>query len=341
MAAPALLAPSSPASVISSGQKSAQGHMAFAMALAESMGRRSDAGPAPARELLIAENFGPRTFRAVLRRRTDAKTRLLLCATGFSACPDWLMRVALRSADAVVADGDEALRGLARLSAAGPRVFASTNADRNDLAPFLQCPLYRTGDDAHRLVFSDDLVPQTGAADFLLAAMAWADRSRDRTLDIVWIGDGILKDVLRAQPLPPNLSQRFIDRLPAVQIADIFAQSGILVAPTAFGHAGHPVLQALAAGIPVLGSIHCRCVRQWVRDAETGWVSDPLHPGALFHALTRALATSTADLDRMRRSARADVEIATAPTVVGRVRHAVDMLLESGEPDLDLKQAPG
>jgi glycosyltransferase involved in cell wall biosynthesis len=258
-----------------------------------------------------------------------------------SSCPGWLIGVALRSADVIVADGEEATRLLRKLSAAGPHVFASTKTERSDVAPFLKFQLDRTVDGTHRLAFSDDLAPQTGAADFLLAAMAWAGKHRGEAVDIVWIGDGILRDMLRAQPLPPNLSQRFISRPSAEEIADVFAQSGILVAPTAFGDAGHPVLQALAAGIPVLGSVHCRSVRQWVRDGETGWVFDPLKPGALNRAMSRALAAGATELDRMGRLARGDAEAATSATMAGRVRYAIGRLREAGDFDFATRRKFG
>ncbi len=331
MASPAALVVSSPASGLSSNETVMQRQITAAMVLAGSAARRDGVGAASSTGILIVEDFGPGTFRAVLKRQMDPRSRLLLCVTGGLACPNWLTKLAIRAADLVVVADDDALNTILRLSPSGSRVFAIPEADRNGLDPFLRCPAHRAGEDAHRIVFSDELAPHTGAADFLLAAMAWANRNQGRLVEIVWIGEGVLKEILRAQPAPHNLSQRFIPPLPTAEVVDLFAQSGILAAPTAYGRAGHPVLQALAAGLPVLGSIRCGSARQWVRQAETGWVSDPLQPGSIFDSLSLALATSVEDLDHMRRIARADVEAAAAPTVLRRVRHAIGILLDSGD----------
>jgi len=283
-------------------------------------------------ELVTVENFGPRSCRAALNRRMRSKGRLLVCVTRPPTGPEWLTRLVLRSADAVVADGDEAVSSVLRLSGFGPRLFAIPEADRASLGPFLECPPSRTAQNAHRLVFADELAPWSGAADFLISAMGWADRNRNRTLDICWIGDGVLTDVLKAQPVPRNLSQRFVGRLDAPESANVFAESGILVASSGFGHAPNPVLQAMAAALPVLGSTHCRRVRSLVRHAETGWVFDPVMPGAMSEALSQALATSPETLNQMRRTARSEVEAASAPTMLERVRHAVERLLDSHDP---------
>lgn len=298
--------------------------------------RTARGGGADARrklEVIAVRNLGVHACRAALYRCVKPRTRLLLCVSESPRCPEWLTRALLRSADAVVADGDDAVSTVLKLSAGRPSVFAIPDSDRNVLATFLRCPGCRTAREAHRLVFASDLCPQAGAAEFLTVAMAWAERNRDRVLEICWIGIGLLKGVLKAQPVPPNLKHRFIDPPPAPEIASLFAESGILVAPTAYSdHGGHPILQALAAALPVLGSVRCRAVRQWVSEGETGWVFDPVDPRAIFDALDAALTTSPEKLNQMRKIARSEVEAAAGQSIQERVRRAVDMLLQSSEP---------
>lgn len=328
MAARAALAMSNSVSGTSAIQEAVEDCVPFVKALHHRTAPGKPANALRAVEVIAVDNFGARAGWAAVRRRIKPHTRLLLCVSGPSHCPQWVLRLLLRNADAVVADGDDSIRTVLRLSASGPRVFAIANSDREALGAFLGCPPCRTAREAHRLIFADDLSPQAGAADFLMAAMAWAGQNPGRLLDICWMGNGMLKEVLKAQPVPPNLSHRFINPLPAPEAASLFAESGILVAPTACGHAGHPILQAMAASLPVLGSSRCQGVQRWVRDAKTGWVFDPLDPRAMFQALDQALATSPEKLDLMRRTARSEVEMVTIQNMRERVRYAVEMLLE-------------
>ena len=284
-------------------------------------------------KLVVAEDLRLATVWAVLSRRAHPCRRLLLCITGTTAWPDWLVRLSLSTANAVVAAGDEAARLVIRLANGTFLVFAMSSSERTSIRPFLQCPAGRKREEAHRLVFAHELAPPTGAAVFLMAAMAWAERNRDRRLEICCTNHGMLEGALKAQPIPPNFDQRFLGPLSEEQAAEIFAEIGILVAPAIHGHASHPVLLGLAAALPALGSFRCEAVRRWVRCGKTGWMFDPFCAGAMSDALTRALETPAGTLNKVPKVARADVEAGECPNMAERVRHALEVLLDSSRLD--------
>jgi len=128
-------------------------------------------------------------------------------------------------------------------------------------------------------------------------------------MEIWWAGDGDLAGVLGAQPLPPNLSQRFLGRL--------------LVAPSLAGDEQAQVAQGLAAGLPVLGGTRSRIVRQLVREGINGWLFDPLRPADVVQAVKRALDVPAGQLDLMREQARALVRPSPSQEFASQLGHAI------------------
>ena len=194
-----------------------------------------------------------------------------------------------------------------------------------DLYPFLERPVHRFGSDVHRIVYAGELSPESNAADVLPSLSLWAERNPDRQLDVVWIGEGELSGVLQAQPLPDNMSHRFLGRLDRPAVAASFARFGILIAPNPVQDCPSLAAEALAAGLVVIGSRHDPvCAR--AREAGLGvWTVDPLYPNDLLQAFERVLARSLDELNRLRADGRAFVsrmrscgleDIRTAPEPV-------------------------
>lgn len=67
-----------------------------------------------------------------------------------------------------------------------------------------------------RLMYVGPLTPAAGVADFFETIAAWADERPYISVEVVWFGDGDLKGILQAQPLPPNMYQVF--KSPAVEV---------------------------------------------------------------------------------------------------------------------------
>jgi glycosyltransferase involved in cell wall biosynthesis len=62
--------------------------------------------------------------------------------------------------------------------------------------------------------------------------------------------------------------------------------------------------EALASGIPVLGSIASQAVMELVEDSVTGWRFDPLRPSTIHMAIEQFLASRPTDLERMGNNGR-------------------------------------
>lgn len=280
--------------------------------------------------LTICHDFSFRTVRAVLRRRLMPQCRVLLCVEQLPTDLRALHRVVLTGVDAVLVHSEAAARAVHAVGVPAARIVFS--ADRDDLAVFVQPARLRTGLDVHRVIYVGDLEPEAGVADFLSCVTAWGERNPHRAIEIVWAGEGCLRGVLEAQLVPANVLQRFPGRLGRDKLAATFLDCDILAVPALSDSWDSVVLEALTAGLPVLGSDRARAVVDLITHGLTGWVFNPFEAGAMTGAVDVALNTRPDELDRMR--ARVAARSAPAlPKLDARICRA--LRLEAAGPPLD------
>lgn len=282
-------------------------------------------------DVVICEDFGALTMHAALYRSICRRSRLLLCATEPPRQNGLRERLLISTADGVVVDGEIVAQAFTKLSVPASRIFPIATA--YDLDAFLSCASTRSGPEAYRVIYSGDLSPQSGAADLLAALAALAEQHPIRSYEVWWAGEGDLAGVLGAQPLPFNVSQSFLGSLDPLGMALVFGQSGLLVVPSLADDMRVPVAQGLAAGLPVIGSKRNRLVRQLVQDDINGWLFDPLRPGDMSRALSRALGSSIEQLNGMRDQGRALVRPTTSLSIAQQIRRAITAVMP--EPALE------
>ena len=107
---------------------------------------------------------------------------------------------------------------------------------------------------------------------------------------------------------PENLKLRLLGEHPFAALVECYAQAGILVFPTLSDEWGLVMNEALAAGLPVLGSVYSQAVDELCVEGETGWRFRPDQPDEMEAAIDRALNTPHETLEQMRRIGRQRVE---------------------------------
>lgn len=280
-------------------------------------------------DLTICRDFGFGTVKAVLRRRLAPHCRILLCIDELPPSVRMVHRVVLAGVDAVLVHSDALARAVHALGVPASRIVLS--GSRDDLALFNR-PARPQANDELTIVHVGDLEPESGVADLLLCIAAWAERNPQRRIGVRWCGEGCLRGVLEAQPLPPNVQQSFAGRITRKELAAAFLDCDILALPALADPWDDVVAEALAAQLPVLGSTQSRSVADLVVHAMTGWVFDPFENGAMARAVELALNTLPAELGRMRACA-AERAKPSLPSLNERIWRA--MRLEGDGPDLD------
>jgi glycosyltransferase involved in cell wall biosynthesis len=258
-------------------------------------------------DVVITGELGLRSLLASWYCLRHRGTGLVLWATlserseaGRGRLRNLLRRWLVRRVDAVIVNGASGARYMVALGMP-PEGIVQMPYSMN-LGAFRGMAT-RTADSEHRLLHVGQMIERKGVVLLLRALARHAAANPNRRLEIWFAGDGPQRHAVETASRPANLCIRLLGHVPYGALREIYAQCGILAFPTLSDEWGMVVNEAMAAGLPVLGSIHAQAVEELVRDGITGWVFDPGDPLSLDRAVDRAMATPATALDVMRAQA--------------------------------------
>ena len=136
-------------------------------------------------------------------------------------------------------------------------------------------------------------------------------------------GDGPERPLIEGAPRPANLDLRMLGNIAYTELPEMYEQAGALVLPTLADEWGLVVNEALAAGLPVLGSSYSQAVQDMVEDARNGWTYSIDRREQVLAKLDAFFHTSEQDLNVMRRTARETALRLTPGVVVDRMMDAI------------------
>ena len=260
-------------------------------------------------DIVISAQLGFRTLFATLYRVFHPGSRLILWAPcsehterARGRLRTWIRRILLRFADAVLVNGVSGRRYMELMGVAPETIFFVPRAV--DLDPFAQIPLKRTAECARRLLYVGRLIELKGLRPFLLALDRWARLHPSREIEFRIVGEGPLCDELEAVSVAGNVAIQFLGAVPHSELPHLFEQAGILVFPSLSDEWGLVVNEAMAAGLPVLGSIYSEAVEEMVETHVTGWKFRTDHVEEMDEAIDQAMRVSGEQLNLMRSAAR-------------------------------------
>jgi glycosyltransferase involved in cell wall biosynthesis len=278
-------------------------------------------------DVVISGEFGLRSLQASLYRRLRRRSRLIIWATlsehtedGWGITRTMLRRFILRAADGVITNGASGARYISGLGVATPVFIMNQPVD---VLRFSALPLERPPEVSRRLIYSGRLIGQKNVLEFQLSAANLARRRPDLKIEILWLGDGELRDRLQAAPVPENLVQQFVGYVSYDDMPAIYGSCGALVLPSSFDEWGLVVNEAMASGLPVLGSIYSQADEEMVSEGRTGWCFDARRRECIEEALERFFSTSDEDLAVMRRAARERAALITPEGAATCMRAAI------------------
>ena len=115
----------------------------------------------------------------------------------------------------------------------------------------------------------------------------------------------------------------------SIGLPRLYAQGGILAFPTLSDEWGVVVNEALASGIPVMGSLYSQAVEEMVRDGIDGWTFHLDRPEEIYAAIDRALTVPSEKLDGMRRTGRERIRPLTPEYGAKCILAAIDFACSS------------
>jgi glycosyltransferase involved in cell wall biosynthesis len=287
-------------------------------------------------DVVISSELGMRSLLSAIHKQTARDCRLVLW-TGLSehteqgrgrarlALREWL----LQRADAIAVNGGSGERYLASLGAAPERVFRVPYAAVTmDLADG-QVSAPRSG--PRRLLYVGQLIDRKGILPFTRALVNWAKDHADQRVAFTIVGSGPLLEPLSGLSPPDNLSIDLAGETSLSRIAEHYSQSDICVFPTLADEWGLVVNEAMAAGLPVLGSRFGQSAEELCIEGETGWLFRPTDAAEMEQAINRAISTPADRLAAMGRAARARVSHLTPRFAAERLVEAVRFALHPAE----------
>jgi len=180
-----------------------------------------------------------------------------------------------------------------------------------------------------RLLYVGQLIERKGLLQFASALGGWAEKHPERRVELTFAGDGPLREKLQRHPGPANLAVEFLGNVSYEHLPRVYANAGMLVFPTLADTWGVVVNEAMAAGLPVLGSVYSQAVQELVIHGRNGWTFRPDKPEEMYGAIHECLITPLERLDRMRDSARKSALELTPARVAGIVQGAITSCLDN------------
>ena len=145
-----------------------------------------------------------------------------------------------------------------------------------------------------------------GILQFTEAVRAWCKKNPGEHVVLNIAGRGELKDVI-AKLSSGNFEINFLGNCNNEELRAAYQNADVCVFPTLADEWGLVPIEAMASGLPVIGSIHAQSVEACVVEGENGWVFAPESSEAIEAAFEKCMRTSPEKLAEMSIAAKNSV----------------------------------
>lgn len=283
-------------------------------------------------DVIISSELGLRSFQAALFCYFHQGCRLILWCTlsersehGRGWIRERLRQWLLPRADAVLTNGESGARYVKRFGVPDDRIFRIGQAPT--IESFAAVPLDRLIEKTVRLVAVGRLIERKGLLPFVDILIRWCKDHPDTQLELSCAGEGPLQEIIAGQQLPPNLVLQMLGNVNYADMPRLYTDADMLVFPTLADEWGLVVNEAMAAGLPVLGSLYSQAVEEMVQNGKNGWTFFPDHPTEMEYAISQALSATPSCLAEMRVAARESAQKFTPVSMAERIVQSIGFVL--------------
>jgi FkbM family methyltransferase len=293
-------------------------------------------------EFVISSQLGFRTLQAAFFRMLRRRSRLVIWVDasehtekGVGRGRTKLRQILLRAADAVVTIGASGARYVARLGVSSSKIVEATQS--TDPSSFLHVPLRKSAGGVRRLLYVGRLIAGKGLENFVEELSLWLEGHPGKSCELWFVGDGPLQSRLQNLPISRSLEVKFIGNVPYSELPEYYAQADACILPTLCDTWGLVVNEALASGVPVLGSLYSQAVEELIKDGVNGWSFYPDRDGEMQKTIDFMFQTNDGELDGMRHAARESIRFLTPQFTAQRFVRAMRLAL--GKKDSEASDA--
>lgn len=158
-----------------------------------------------------------------------------------------------------------------------------------------------------KMVYCGSLSSRKGILQFATAAGKWCRSHTDQSIELSIAGTGELKKEI-GDLTNENFKVKFLGNCDLTGLRSAYENADICVFPSLADEWGLVPIEAMASGLPVLGSFYAQSVETYVHEGETGWVFRPNETSQIEAAIARAMQAHPEKLLLMGEAARASVE---------------------------------
>ena len=153
------------------------------------------------------------------------------------------------------------------------------------------------------LLYCGAMSSRKGILQFAKTGRAWCEKNADDNVRLNIAGAGELRDEI-AELSSEKFTINFLGNCNQAELRQAYQDADVCVFPTLADEWGLVPIEAMASGLPVLGSIHAQSVEACVVEGENGWVFNPDSDQEMEAAFERCMKTSPEKLAVMSIAAK-------------------------------------
>lgn len=284
-------------------------------------------------DVIISVEMGVRSLLALLYRKLSRRCILLIWADVAESTElgrGWTRSIVRRllcgNTDAFIVNGASGARYLRTIGVSQSRVFVIPYA--TDIDRFYRPNLRQVNSQHRTFVYVGQLIERKGLVPFITMLARWAEINSSSQITLLIAGDGPLRDRIANAAVPLNLKLYMLGNVAYEELPAVYAQADVFAFPSYAETWGLVVNEAMAAGLPVLGSTQAQAVEEMVSEGVTGWVFRPDDAEEMYSAIERCLATGPENLTEMQHKAQQTALRLTPEYVARSIQHAVIACLD-------------
>jgi glycosyltransferase involved in cell wall biosynthesis len=260
-------------------------------------------------DVIVSGELGFRSLQSALYSILHPGSRLILWCTlserseqGRGRIRDIFRQWLLPRAHAILVNGESGARYVKQFGISDSRIFRIGQTPPID--NFTRMPISHSRMKLTRVLIVGSLVERKGIIPFVDCLRNWLHAHSSIMVEVICAGEGPLRHQLEKLILPPNLQLSLLGNINYEEMPVIYANADILAFPTLADEWGLVVNEALAVGMPVLGSLYSQAVEELIVNQETGWTFHPDNKEEMTQAIDQALSVAPEQLVEMRSAAR-------------------------------------
>lgn len=249
--------------------------------------------------LIISQNFGYRTISAWIYSFLF-RVPLIIWAplTEHSeryrrGIPLLVRKNLVRFSDGVIVNGKSGEQYIQRLSDRVKTIFKIPYSTENQL--FSSCGIERIGAVRYDFLTIGQIIERKGILRQIALFQQYLNKRPQREIKWTLVGKGDLVERLSKETEHPRLHINIIPHVEYNSLPDLYAGHGIFLFPTLCDEWGVVVNEAMASGLPVLGSKYSGAIDELIKNGKSGWIYDPLGSYEEFEGILDEILSSNAE----------------------------------------------